>query len=184
VDALWLALIPAGLGAYLAYLGIRYGDTLAPFRVESVWYRHSSLPPTTIWDGAKQAWHGLRQLLQGPGGPARVPAYAQSVISAAIQDIYLFLFLVLGVVGLVCVLWRLGAAYGLYTLALLVLALADPVSLQPLASLPRYELIIFPLFIWGARWLTRSRLTAYAIPALAVLLGLFTIEFATWRWVA
>ncbi len=44
-------------------------------------------------------------------------------------------------------LWRLGAAYGLYTLALLVLALADPVSLQPLASLPRYELIIFPLFI-------------------------------------
>ena len=183
-NALWLLLIPAGLGAYLAYLGIRYGDALAPFRVESVWYRHSSFPLTTAWDGAKQAWHGLRQLLQGPVAPFRVPAYAQSAISAALQDVYLFLFLVLGVIGLICVLWRLGMAYGLYTLALLVLALADPVSLQPLASLPRYELIIFPLFISGARLLTRYRLVPYVIPALAVLLGLFTVEFATWRWVA
>jgi hypothetical protein len=183
-DAAWLLLIPIGLLSYLAYLGARYGDTLAPFRVEAVWYRHSSFPLTTVWDGAKQAWDGLRQLIQGPVAPFRVPDYAQGVISAALQDIYLFLFLVLGVIGLVCVLWRLGAAYGLYTLALLVLALADPVSLQPLASLPRYELIIFPLFIWGARWLTRLRFAAYAIPTLAVLLGLFTLEFATWRWVA
>jgi hypothetical protein len=183
-DALWLLLIPAGLGAYLAYLQIRYGDGLAPFRVESVWYRHSTFPITTVWHGARQAWHGLVQLFQGPNAPYHVPAYAQGVISAALQDIYLFLFLVLGVIGLCGVLWQLGAAYGLYTLALLLLALADPVSLQPLASLPRYELVIFPLFIWGARLLNRFRLAPYAIPALAVLLGLFTVEFATWRWVA
>jgi hypothetical protein len=182
--ALWLLLIPAGLAAYLAYLGLRYGDALAPFRVESVWYRHTTFPLTTVWDGAKQAWDGLRQLFQGPVAPFRVPTYAQDAISAALQDIYLFLFLVLGVAGLICVLWRLGAAYALYTLALLVLALADPVSLQPLASLPRYELMIFPLFIWGAQWLNRHRMVVYAIPALAVLLGLFTVEFATWRWVA
>lgn len=181
---LWLALIPAGLGAYIAYLGIRYGDALAPFRVESDWYRHTTFPLSTAWDGAKQAWDGLRQLIQGPVPPYRVPTYAQGVISAALQDIYLFGFLVLGVIGLVCVIWRLGAAYALYTLGLLVLSLADPVSLQPLASLPRYELMIFPLFIWGAQWLTRRRLVVYAIPALAVLLGVFTVEFATWRWVA
>jgi len=183
-SALALALIPAGLGAYVAYLGIRYGDALAPFRVEAVWYRHTTFPLASAWDGARQAWDGLRQLIQGPVAPYRVPSYAQGVISAALQDIYLFGFLVLGVIGLVCVIWRLGAAYALYTLALLVLSLADPVSLQPLASLPRYELMIFPLFIWGAQWLTRHRMVAYAIPALAVLLGVFTVEFATWRWVA
>jgi hypothetical protein len=44
--------------------------------------------------------------------------------------------------------------------------------------------MIFPLFICGAKLLNRFRLTAYAIPASAVLLGLFTVEFATWRWVA
>lgn len=184
LDALWLLLIPAGLAAYLAYLGIQYGDALAPFRVEATWYRHTSFPLGTLWHGARQAWHGLRQLIQGPHAPWRVPAYAQGVMSAALQDVYLFLFLALGVVALVGVFWALGAAYSFYSLALLVLALADPVSLQPLASLPRYELIIFPLFIWGARVLHRWRLAAYAIPALAVLLGLFTVEFATFRWVA
>lgn len=183
-DALWLLLIPAGLLAYLAYLGLTYGDWLAPFRVEADWLRHNTFPLVTMWDGARQAWDGLRQLLQGPGPPFRVPSYGQAAIGAALQDIYLFLFLVLGIVGLVGVAWRLGVAYGIYTLALLVLALSDPVSLQPLASLPRYELVIFPLFIWGARLLIRDRLVAYATPALAVLLGVFTIEFATWRWVA
>lgn len=183
-SALWLALIPAGLGAYLAYLWIAYGDPLAPFRIEAVWYRHSSLPFTTVGRGARQAWRGLMQLLQGPGVPYHVPAFTQAPISASLQDIYLFLFLVLGLIGLIGVIWRLGAAYALYTLVLLALALADPVSLQPLASLPRYELVIFPLFIWGALQLTRLRLAGYAIPALAVLLGVFTLEFATWRWVA
>jgi hypothetical protein len=183
-SALWLALIPAGLLAYLAYLGLRYGDPLAPFQVESAWYRHTTFPLTTISRAITQATDGLQQLVQGPGPPYRVPSYAQGPVSAAFQDIYLFLFLVLGVVAVFGVLLRLGAAYGLYSAALLVLALADPVSFQPLASVPRYELIIFPLFIWGADWLVRRRLAAYAIPALAVLLGVFTVEFATWRWVA
>lgn len=183
-DAVWILLIPAGLGAYLAYLGIKYGQALAPFHAEAAWYRHSTGPWTTVWRAAKQAWDGLRKLVHGPAPPNYVPAYAQSAISAALQDVYLFLFLVLGVVGLILGLRRLPVAYSLYTLAMLVLALLDPVSLQPLASLPRYELVVFPLFIWGAQLLTRHRLTLPALAALAVLLGVFTVEFATWRWVA
>ena len=62
--------------------------------------------------------------------------------------------------------------------------LSYPVTPQPLASLPRYEVVLFPLFMWGAAWAhDRDR----AVPALgvsAVLLGLFTAEFATWRFVA
>ena len=55
---------------------------------------------------------------------------------------------------------------------------------SPLASFPRYELVVFPLFIWAADLaVTRWRLVTTAIPAGAVLLGLFTAEFATWRWV-
>jgi Mannosyltransferase (PIG-V) len=184
LDVLWLLLIPAGLGAYLAYLGIKYGHALAPFNAEAAWYRHTTFPLTTVGRAAAQAWNGLRQLVHGPTPPYYVSAYAQSAISAALQDIYLFLFLVLGVVALIGGARRLPIAYSLYTLAMLVLALADPVSLQPLASLPRYELVVFPLFIWGAQFLTRHRLQVPALAALAVLLGLFTVEFATWRWVA
>jgi hypothetical protein len=53
-----------------------------------------------------------------------------------------------------------------------------------LQSLPRYEMVLFPLFMWGAWWVRRRQLVTPAIAVLAVLLGLFTAEFATWRFVA
>ncbi len=183
-DACWLLLIPSGLGIYLGYLGLRYGHALAPFNAEAAWYRHTTFPGTTIYRAAEQASNGLRQLLHGPPPPAYVPSYAQVTISAAFQDVYLFLFLMLAVVALLDGLRRLPPAYSLYGIALLVLALSDPVSLQPLASLPRYTVVIFPLFIWGAQLVTRRRITVPALCSMAVLLGLFTVEFATWRWVA
>ena len=79
---------------------------------------------------------------------------------------------------------RLPIAYGGYVLASLAMPLTYPVSPQPLASLPRYEVVLFPLFMWGSGVIIRRRITTEAVAALAVLLGLFTAEFATWRFVA
>ena len=76
----------------------------------------------------------------------------------------LFGFLILGAVAVVGALRRLPVAYGGYALAALFLPLSYPVSPKPLASLPRYEVVLFPLFMWGAVWVTRRRLTG---PALA-----------------
>ena len=45
-------------------------------------------------------------------------------------------------------------------------------------------MVLFPLFMWGALLLARRRLATPAVATLAVLLGLFTAEFATWRFVA
>ncbi len=179
-----LLLIPAGLGVYLAYLGLHYGDWLAPFRAESFWYRHTTFPLTTIGRGASQAWDGLRQLLHGPGAPYHVHGYAAGVIGTGAEDIFLFCFLALGLTALVWGLWRMPIAYSIYTFVALVLALSDPVSLQPLASLPRYELVVFPFFIWAAQLLVKRRLVLPAVGISAVLLGLCTVEFATWRWIA
>lgn len=183
-SALWLLLIPAGLGVYLGYLGIEYGQALAPFNVEVEWYRHSTFPLTTVVHAAEQAWNGLRQLIHGPTPPDYVQPYAQGVAGSAFQDIYLFLFLVAAGVAAIRMFRRLPLAYSLYALALLVLALADPVSLQPLASFPRYAMVAFPLFIWAAQGLVRRRFVVPVVSASAVMLGLFTVEFATWRWVA
>jgi hypothetical protein len=184
VSAAWLALVPAGLGVYLGYLGLQYGDALAPFNVEAYWYRQTTFPVTTVVRAMSQAWDGVRQLFQGPVSPFRVPAYAASVTGAAAEDICLLAFLLLGVVALVGVFRRLPAAYGIYALAMLVLALSDPVRLQPLASLPRYEMVVFPFFIWAAERLTARKLMTHTLAVSAVLLGLFTVEFATWHWFA
>ncbi len=66
----------------------------------------------------------------------------------------------------------------------LAMPLSYPVSPQPLASLPRYEVVLFPLFMWAAQWSARRRLSEPVLAAGAVMLGLFTAEFATWRFVA
>ena len=71
LDAVWMLLIPAGLGAYLAYLGIKYGQALAPFHAEAVWYRHSTLP---LDDGLAGGQAGLgRPAPAGPRSGAAIP---------------------------------------------------------------------------------------------------------------
>jgi hypothetical protein len=180
----WSLLVPAGLGAYVLYLALSTGDGLAPFHVQEVWYRHFAGPFGGVWTGAVAAWDGLRQLIHGPPPPLYFDKAGGNPLMVAGQNLMLFGFLVLGAVAVVGALRRLPVAYGAYAVAALALPLSYPVSPQPLASLPRYEVVLFPLFMWGALWLRRRRLTEPGLAALAVLLGLFTAEFATWRFVA
>ena len=48
-NVLWLALLPAGLGLYMAYLGLSGGDTLAPFHAQGIWGRHFAGPYVGVW---------------------------------------------------------------------------------------------------------------------------------------
>jgi hypothetical protein len=181
---LWIALVPAGLGAYVLWLALTSGNGLAPFGVEHLWYRHLAWPWGGIWQGAVAAWDGLRQLIHGPPPPTYFTKAAGNPLTVAGQNLMLFAFLVLGVIGCVGVLRRLPVAYGAYVVVALGAALSYPVTPQPLASLPRYELVLFPLFMWGATWVRRRGIASQTIAVSAVLLGLFTAEFATWRFVA
>jgi hypothetical protein len=181
---LWAGLVPLGLGAYLGWLALKTGHGLAPFHVQQVWFRHFAGPFGGIWTGAVAAWDGLRQLLHGPPPPLYFTKAGGDPMMVAGQNLMLFAFLALGVAAVIGALRRLPIAYGAYAIVALAFPLSYPVTPQPLASLPRYEVVVFPLFMWAAWWLQRRRLTTPAIAALAVLLGLFTAEFATWRFVA
>jgi hypothetical protein len=180
----WVLLVPAGLGAFLLGLALSGGHPLAPFGAERVWFRHFAGPFGGVWDGAVAAWDGLRQLAHGPPPPVYFTQAGGNALSVAGENVMLFAFLILGGVALIGVLRRLPLAYGAYCLASLALPLSYPVRPQPLSSLPRYEVVLFPLFMWAAWWLRKRQLATPAVAALAVLLGLFTAEFATWRFVA
>ncbi len=182
--AAWLALVPLALLAFIGYLGLRYGQGLAPFRTQSEFWQHKrTWPFGAVWQGAKAAWNGLRQLVQGPVPPYRIPLYTGGPSFSAIQDIYLFSFLALVIGAFIAGLRRLPPAYSAYTFLSLALPLTDPVRVSPLASIPRYAMVAFPLFIPLAQVVVRRRLTVQAVAFGAVLLGLFTAEFATWLWV-
>ena len=170
----WAALVPAGLGTYVLALALTTGHGLAPFHAQQVWFRHFAGPFGGVWAGAVAAWDGLRQLLHGPAPPVYFTNAGGDPLVVAGQNLMLFGFLALGAVALVGALRRLPLAYGAYCLVALALPLSYPVTPQPLMSLPRYEVVLFPLFMWGAWWLRRRRLTTPALTSLAVLLGLFT----------
>ena len=183
-DAWWLALVPVGLGLFMGYLAASGVDALAPFRAQQVWARHLAGPYGAVWDGAKAAFEGVRQLLSGQRTHVYYPASGDPLVNAG-HDLVLFAFLLVALAGVVGVLRRLPLAYGLYVLAALALPLTYPADGQPLMSLPRFLVVLFPLHIWLARVLVeRRRLRAAVLLGSAALLGLFVAQFATWHWVA
>jgi hypothetical protein len=179
----WVLLVPVGFGAFLAGLALSSGEGLAPLHAHGLWFRHFAGPLGGVWDGAVAAWDGLRQLVHGPGPPVYFSAAGGNPLVVAEQNLVLFGFLVIAVIALVGALRRLPLAYGAYGLATLAVPLSYPVTPQPLQSIPRYALVVFPLFMWGGWWVSRRRLTTPTVAALAALLGLFTVQFATWRFV-
>jgi hypothetical protein len=178
-----IALVPAGLGLYIGWLALKYGDGLAPFRAQQVWFRHFAGPFGGVWDGAVAAWDGLRQIVHGPPPPIYFTKAGGNALVVAGQNLFLFGFLVAGALACVGAVRRLPIAYGAYAIAALAMPLSYPVGPLPLASLPRYEVVLFPLFMWAATWSDERRI-APVLGSSAVLLGLFTAEFATWRFVA
>ena len=183
--ALALALVPAGLGAYLAGLALAGHDAFAPFHVQEVWYREWAGPFGGVRDAAVAAWEGVRQLLSGRHDVAYFTKAGGDPMVVARMNLLLFAFLLAGVVALVGAARRLPRAYAAYALAALALPLSYPVGPQPLMSLPRFELVLVPLWMWWGWWLhghPRWRVPALGLSA-AGLVG-FSAIFSTWHFIA
>lgn len=184
-DVLWLALLPAVIGLYMAYLGLAGGDTLAPFHAQGVWGRHFAGPYVGVWDGMRAAFDGAHQLLSGQRAHVYYPAAAGSPFVAAGHNLMLLAFLLAAVPLFVLALRVLPLAYCVYAIAALALPLSYPVAAQPLMSLPRFLVVLFPLSMAFAAWLAarpRARVPALVISGL--LMAFFVAQFATWHWVA
>jgi Mannosyltransferase (PIG-V) len=184
-DVLWLALAPAGLALYMLYLGLAGGDALAPFHAQDVWGRHFAGPYLGVWDGLQAAFEGARQLLSFQQAHAYFATGGESAFVAAEHNLLLVAFLLAAIVAIVGVVRTLPLAYGAYVIAALALPLSYPVTAQPLMSLPRFLVVLFPLSMWFAAWLAaHPRARRPAIGGSALLLTFFVAEFATWHWVA
>lgn len=184
-DALWLGLVPVGLGLYMAYLALDGGSALLPFHAQDVWGRHFAGPYLGVWDGVKAAFQGARQLLSLQREHVYFPAAGGSPLIDAGHNLMLLAFLLAAIPAIVGVLRMLPLAYGVYVIASLAMPLSYPVASQPLMSLPRFLVVLFPLSIWLAAWLAvHPRARMPALVGSAALMALFVGEFATWHWVA
>jgi hypothetical protein len=184
-DVAWLAIVPLGLLAFMAYLGLNGSSFLAPFHVENAWGHHLAGPIEGIRDGAVSAYRDLRALLNGHLHFATLSTDPTTGVVTGWQNVMPFAFLLLTVPAIVGVARSLPIAYLLYVLAAVGIAISEPVTDRPLQSLPRYEAVLFPLFMWFGFWLARHRL--WRVPILlvsAILAAWFAAEYATWHFVA
>jgi hypothetical protein len=185
-DAAWIAVVPLGLAAYCGYLAATGEPATAPFSSQDTWHRALAGPWAGIADGATAAWDGVRQLVHGPPPPVYFPDAAGDQMAIGRHNLALFLCLLLAVPALIGAVRRLPLAHGAYALCALALPLSYPVGPQPLMSLPRFEAVLYPLFLWLGWWLARG--PAWRRVAVLGVFGLglaaCSALFTTWHWVA
>ena len=184
-----LAIGPAMFPAYPLFLWWNVGDPFAFLRAEfdPLWHRELSWagPLGGMWEGLRAGWAGARQLVAGTDGGTYWPsATGIDPMRAAALNLETLAFLVL-FVGLAIVAWRrFGAPYGLFCAVSLAIPLSIPSSRWPLLSIPRFGLVVFPLFL-ALAWLGgRPRVHGAIVGISSILLGVAVTRWALWQWVA
>jgi hypothetical protein len=172
----WLALVPGGQLLFVLALWAGGVDPLAPFRAqEAFWGRAFAGPLGAVPDAVAAAGRGAPHLLE-----------AGLTGEVARMDVMLLGALVLALVALAGAARRLHPAYAAYAAAALLLPLSYPVPAQPLMSLPRFLLVLWPLHLWFALWLLDRPAWAprVALAVSAAGLAVTVALFSTWHWIA
>ncbi len=166
-DMAALALPPLALAGLAAFAYARFGDPAAFLSSQGLWFRRFSLP----WDSV---WRGLSDVVNQPLQYA-VENMNLTNLAAAL------LFILLAIL-----VWRvLPAIYCLYVDIGVLLALSSAASAEPLLSVSRFVLVLFPAFMLLGLAGAKSRTFNLVWLLLSVmLLALFFMRFANWYWVA
>jgi hypothetical protein len=183
-----LLLLPLALGLYAIYLQVHLHDAGAFLHAEDVfWQRHTPAlgPLTGLWDAVKSAYQGAAEIVRHLPRGGRAPAGFPHRDQWATWNIVQFLLLV-AAIWLTVVAWRrLGAAFGLYSAATIVIFLSSPAAVVPLVSVPRFLLADFPLFIALASYTERrSGLRLVLLCGFSAIGMLAAIAFSRNIWVA
>lgn len=160
-DALPGLFIPLGLGVYMAYLWVLRGDALYFSHVQKHWGREAAPPWVSVFNSFEKMTHAVA---------------GQTVANQALELAFTAFMIAVLLGG-----WRrLRLSYTGY-MALSVLA---PMCTASLMSMPRFALVLFPMFAILARWGERPWVNNLIVAFFLPLLGLFTVLFADWYWVA
>jgi hypothetical protein len=156
-----MALVPFGLAVYMGYLWVLNGDPLRFSHVQTHWGRHFAPPWVSISNTFTKIAHAHAE---------------QTVATESLELAFTALMLIVLIAGL----RRLRLSYIVY----MALSIVIPMSTSSLMSMPRFALVLFPMFalfaLWGSRPTFQNAYVAFSLP----LLGLFTVLFADWYWVA
>ena len=163
-----ILLFPAGILAYMIYLGYTKGNPfIVQFEEATHWHRHFAWIWITFGHTVK-------------------PLFTDSLFSMDnVKNLLDIAFTTLPIVVLVLGWKRLPLHYSLFALAVIVFSLSVPIeTVNPLTSQPRYMLVAFPFIVILALWGKRPRFDQFFMALGPPLLALNTILFIGHYWVA
>ena len=161
VDLVGGALIPLGLACYMFYLWVLRADPLYFSHVQIHWNRHFAPPWVSIINA-------IDKIVTSTAG--------QTIADQSLEIAFTALMIAVLIIG-----WRrLRPSY----IAYMALSILVPMSTSSLMSMPRFALVLFPMFAILARWGERSWVNNVILAFSLPLLGLFTVLFTNWYWVA
>ncbi len=145
---------------YLAFWAAR-GHAAAPLTAQAAFGRTSAFPPVSAVRSVALALRG----------------FSETIGLYRVAD----LLLTLPVVVAACVGWRRWrASYTTYVGLALLFFLSDVISIRPLASVPRYVIVLFPVSWTFARWLRDRQLFAMALGCSLVVWCTLAVAFMNW----
>jgi hypothetical protein len=182
-----LAAAPLVFAIYPLLLWIQRGDPWEFLHAQGIWSRELSPagPLGGIWNGLRACWAGVQQLASGSHTHAYWPsATGTDPMRVAVVNLECLAALVLFAVLTVVAWRRFGAPYGLFSALSLAIPLSMPSDRWPLLSMPRFGLVIFPLFLALASIGRRPRAHTAIVAVSALFLGVAVTQWALWQWVA
>ncbi len=178
---LWILLVPAGLALYMAYLWLAFRQAMLFSTVQAAWGRELSLPTTAVWRGAVTTARAVAWLVvHGPAAVLGTHTASGGLESDVIANVLEFTGFAAAAAMLAACWRKLPAAWTLYALAALVFPLLYSSEARPLYSLPRFVVVVFPLFVGAAAVLAPRPLWRWLVTAVFVtLLAFSTALFAS-----
>ena len=183
-----LVLLPAALGAYALYLHFHFDDAGAFYHSQSVFWLRETPPLGPLqgaWDVLRTIEQGAAELVLHLPGDNGYPYGFEDSQQRGTWNVLQGLLLI----SAACLTWvawrRLGAAFGLYSTAVILIILSTPAAVVPLVSAPRFLIADFPLFIaLAAIAAPRPRLRLGLIIGFAAVGGIAAVGFSRAVWIA
>jgi Mannosyltransferase (PIG-V) len=157
----WLLLVPLGLALYSGYLRLRLGSATLFMTAQQNWKRHLSDPLSTLVLGYHDARLAVARLSDVERSLSRWLTPGHPGQNIVVFHIAPFAALAVATVALTLAVRRFPAGYTAWALVGLLLPLCYPAAADPLYSLHRFVLVLFPVFIalalvtrrvWPLRW--------------------------------
>lgn len=157
----------AGLGLFMSYLQVKFGNAFLFLSEENLWGRKID----SAFFMLINALNALRSYFHDFFTPHNFSAV---ILEADMELIFFLTFFIFSVV----IFLKLRKSYGLYVF----LGIFIPLLTGTLYSIQRFTLILFPVFIYLAK-LGKNQIINFIITLVfSLLFGLSTILFVNWYW--